>query len=143
METKNVIISNEYLEKIKKFAAIQPEETFEYVPLAYRDFEKELQPIFILKPISGEKILKFSDEMSGDVTIGKGLTSVKVKRGSFVVSVVKEGLLNWQNFYNLKGKIIEYSPTSFDCLQRRLIEELSEAILSRSSISEEEVLGLK
>ena len=65
MNEKNVIISKEYIEKIKLFAAIRPEETFEYIPLAFRDLEAQLQPKFILKPVSGEALLRFSDEMSG------------------------------------------------------------------------------
>ena len=143
MEVKNVVISKEYIDKIKQFSAIDPEETFTYTPVIFRDLEEQLRPIFTLRPVPGEKILKFQDEMSGDVAISEGKTSVRVKRGSFVVSVVKSGLIGWENFYDSKGKIVEYKTGSFDCLQRKLLEELSEAILSRSSITEEEVLGLK
>lgn len=143
MEEKNVIISKEYSEKIRLFAAIQPDETFEYVPVIYREFEESLQPKFTLRPVSGEQILRFSDEMSGDVQMINGQTSVRVKRGSFVVNIVKAGLVSWRNFYDENGKIIDFEPGAFSCLQRKLLEELSDAILSRTSLKEEEVLGLK
>lgn len=143
MEVRNVVISKEYIEKTKQFSAIDPEEKFTYVPIVYREFEEQLRPVFTLKPVSGEKILKFQDEMSGDVEVSNGHTSVKVKRGSFVISVVRAGLCGWEGFCDHTGKIVEYNAGGFDCLQRKLLEELSEAILSRSALSEEEILGLK
>lgn len=142
---QNIIITKEYQEKIRKFAAIRPEETFKYTPVIFREMDEAMKPVFILRPVSGEKIMRFSDEMRGDVSVQEGVTSVRVKRGQFAVNVVKCGLIGWKNYYDIDGNIIEFEPSSFDCIPHKLLEELAEAIMSRSSSSldEKEVLGLE
>ena len=93
METKNVTISKEYLEKIRRFTAIRPEETFAYVPIAFRELPDELKPKFTLRPISGEDALRYADDMRGEVTIDNGKALVSVKRGAYAIAVVKKGLV--------------------------------------------------
>jgi hypothetical protein len=139
---KDVVISKEYLEKIRRFAAIHPEETFRYTPLVFRDMEEDLRPVFTLKPVSGEKVWRYSDEMSGEVSTANGVMNVKVQRGKFLVNVIKEGLVKWENYYDVDGKEVTFK-NGIDCLPKDLIEELAQAILKRASLTEEEVLGLK
>jgi len=141
-----VVISKEIIERIKKYAAIKPEEQHEYIPVAFREIEEEsLKPVFTIKPVSGENLLRMSDAMSGEVVFTGGVGNVKVKRGSFVVDVVKKGLVGWRNFYDLSGNVIVFKSDapSFEFMQRKLFEELANAILSLSSLTEDEVLGLK
>lgn len=144
METKHVVISQEYLDKIRRFAAIRPDEKFTYVPKAYLELPEELQPRFTLRPISGEDALRFSDEMRGEVNIEAGSkATVSVKRGRYTVSVVRAGLVRWDNFYDLKGNVVEYAPRSFENLSIKLLEELCDVIVSKASLTEEELLGLR
>lgn len=139
---KDITITKEYLEKIRSFAAIQPNETFAYVPKVYRELSEELRPRFILQPISGEDVLRFSDSMRGEVLVNDGRAEVHVRHGEYTIQVVRKGLKGWENYYTLDGELIEYSG-SINCLPRELLEELSEIITGRSSLTKEEVLGLK
>ena len=143
METKNVIISKEYIDRIRRFTAIRPEETFCYVPFAFRDMPEELRPRFTLRPISGEDALRYSDAMRGEVTVESGKALVSVKRGAYIISVVKNGLVSWENYYDVNGSLIPFIPGSFASLPLALLEELSDTITSRSGLTEEETLGLK
>lgn len=142
-EVKNVVITPEYLEKIRKFTAIQPDETFIYVPVAYRDLPDEIKPKFTLHPITGEEGLRFADSMRGQVIVDNGKAQVSVKHGEYTISVVKRGLVGWENYYTSTGKIIEYRKDSIENLPRALLEELSDAISEHASLTDEEVLGLK
>lgn len=143
METKNVVISKEYLERIRRYAAIRPEEHFTYTPTVYRDMPEALRPEFVLRPISGEETLKFSDSMRGEVRVeGNGKTTVSVKRGEFTINVVRRGLVGWKNYYDERGNVVEFSGV-IDNLPVALMEELCEAIVSRASLSNDEVLGLR
>lgn len=139
---KDIVISKEYLDKIRRFSAIRPDETFQYIPLVYRDFEENIRPVFTLRPVSGEKVLRYSDEMSGEVSSVNGSLNVKVRRGKFQINVVKDGLVKWENYYDINGRVIPFD-NNFECLPKSMITELSEAILTRASLTEEEVLGLK
>jgi hypothetical protein len=139
---ENVVISKEYVDKIKRFAAIRPEETFHYVPKVYRELPKELKPVFILRPIAGEDALRFSDLMRGDVTVSDGVAQVKIKRGEYVISVVHSGLVGWNNYYDVNGNDIPYK-SNISCLPMALLEELCDVITERASLTYEEVLGLK
>lgn len=143
MEIKKVVISKEYLERIRGFTAIRPEESFMYIPLAFRDLPEELRPRFTLRPISGESALRFADSMRGEVSIDNGKAQVNVKRGEYTISVVKCGLLGWENYYDAEGKTVLYRQAVIENLPVRLLEELSQAITSRANLTEEEVLGLK
>ena len=141
-----VVISKEILERIRKYAAIKPEEQHDYTPEAFRDINDDsMKPVFFIKPVSGENLLRMSDTMSGEVVFTGGIGNVKVKRGSFIVDVVMKGLTGWKNFYDLSGNIVEYKQCEecFSVMQRKLLEELANAILSLSSLTEDEVLGLK
>jgi hypothetical protein len=142
METKNIVISKEYLDKIRRFAAIQPDESFVFVPFAYRELPEEMRPKFTLRPISGEDALRYSDAMRGEVVVDNGKAQVSIKRGEFTISVVKRGLIGWENYYDSNGANIAYKGV-IDNIPLLLLEELSEAILSRSSLTDEEVLGLR
>lgn len=143
METKNVVISKEYLDRIRKFAAIKPDETFVYVPHAFRGMPEDVRPRFTLRPISGEEALRYSDAMRGEVAIEKGVSTVKVRRGEFTVSVVRSGLLSWETYYDVNGSIVPYVSGAIDNLPVALLEELCDAILERSRLTQEEVLGLR
>lgn len=142
-KTENIIITEEYLQKIRRFAAIVPEETFCYVPIAFRSFPVEMQPKFLLTPITGEEALLFADKMKGDVIVENGRSEVHIKHGEYTISVVKRGLKRWDNYYDLNGRIIEFKEGSIDCIPRDLLEELSEIITTKSQLTNEEVLGLK
>lgn len=143
MEEKHVIITPEYVDLIRQFAAIRPRETFVYVPLVYRKMDDTLKPRFTLRPISGEDALQFSDSMRGVVSVVEGKAIVNVKRGGYTIAVVRAGLLGWENYYDLDGTAVPYEPKAFEALPLALLEELCDAILARATLTKEEVLGLK
>ena len=143
MEIKNISISKEYIDRIRRFTAIRPEETFTYVPSAFRDMPEEMRPRFTLRPISGEDALRYADAMRGEVSVENGKALVSVKRGAYTVSVVRNGLVSWENFYDTNGGIVPYIMGDYSHLPMALLEELCEAITSRSGLTDEEVLGLK
>jgi len=143
METKNINISKEYLDKIRGFTAIRPDETFRYVPVCYRGLPEDLRAIFTLRPLSGEDSLKMGDLMHGEVSYNSDGTSVvKTYHGAYVSAVARRGIVRWDNFYDADGNIVEYK-NNVDNLPRMLLEELVECITNRASMTEEEVLGLK
>ena len=142
-ETRHVTISQEYLNKIRQFTAIRPDEHFIYIPKAYRELPEELQPKFTMRPITGEEGLRYADSMRGEVLIDGGKAQIQVKHGQYTISVVKCGLIQWDNYYDANGNIVEYKQGSIENLPRVLIEELSEVITSGSKLEEEEILGLK
>lgn len=143
METKHITISKEYLDRIRRFAAIKPDETFIYVPEAYRDLPEELKVRFTLRPITGEQALRFSDAMRGEVMVENGKALVTTKRGEFTINVVRQGLVSWENYYDSNGIVVPYAKGILENFPRALLEELCDTIMSRASLTEEEVLGLK
>lgn len=143
MEVKNVTISKEYLDRIRRFTAIKPRERFTYVPKVFRDLPVEQQPRFTLHPISGEDALRFSDSMHGEVNVENGKALVSVKRGAYVVNVVSAGLDSWENYYDIEGEPVPFTQGIMENLPVELLEELSDAITSRSVLTKEEMLGLK
>ncbi len=142
MEVKNLTISKEYLEKIRRFTAIKPTDEFVYVPKAFRELPEALRPKFTLRRISGEEVLKFSDEIRGFSTFeGTGHANVKVNAGELLIITCKAGVIKWENYFDSKGEIIPYDK-SLANLPPYLIEELSN-VIATGDLSEEEVLGLK
>ena len=139
---KDITITKEYLEKIRSFAAIQPNEIFTYVPKVYRELPENLRPRFTLQPVSGEDVLRFSDSMRGEVLVNDGRAEVHVRHGEYTIQVVRKGLKGWENYYTLDGDLVPYSG-AIDTLPRELLEELSEVITGRSSLTKEEILGLR
>lgn len=142
-QTENIVISPEYLEKIRRFAAIRPENEFIYVPVAYRSFPDELKPKFSLRSITGDDALHFADEMRGEVYIDGGRAQVQIKHGAYTIAVLKKGIIGWENYYDSNGKIMEFSEHNKSNLPMELMEELSEIITSSSRLTDEEKLGLK
>lgn len=146
METQSVVLSKEYLDKIRGFAAIRPDEYFWYVPKCYRELPEDLRAKFKLRPVSGEDAAKLADVMRGEVEMNQAsaVTTFKTKRGEFVVATCRKGVLGWENFYDDKGRIIPVQePLTLENIPYRLLEELTDAIVGRASLTEEELLGLK
>ena len=143
METRDITISKEYLDRIRRFTAIRPEETFDYVPVVFRDLPQEQRPVFVLRPISGETALQFSDSMQGEVSVDNGKALVNIKRGEYTVQVVRQGLVSWKNYYDIDGRQVDHTKGNIQNLPIGLLEELCDVITSRSNLTKEEVLGLK
>jgi len=61
----DILISKEYLDKIKGFSAIRPDEYFVYIPEVYRSFPVDLQAKFTLRPVSGEDAASSSSNLYG------------------------------------------------------------------------------
>jgi hypothetical protein len=139
---KHVNITKEYLDKIRGYYAIQPEEIFKYVPNAYRELPADLQAVFLLSPVSGEDVARASDLMYGDTTTVDGKFQIKTHRGEYVSAICRKGIKGWENYYNDKGEIIEYK-NSIENIPYKLLEEIAEAISGRASLTEEELTGLK
>lgn len=164
MKEKSVILNKEMLEKLKKAGAVgvSIKREFKYVPLAYRakDISKDeylipksLWPVFTLKSMSGTEQALMPDKSICEVIDNKdGTPEIKVKAGALVLDLCKSGIINWNNLHDEDGKLIPkptkdgdglISINSLDRLSGKLLQELSEAIIARSKMSEEEELGLK
>ena len=141
-QVKDIEISPEYLDKIRSFTAIVPEKEYPYIPKAFRDLPEEKQPIFTIRAITGEESLRFSDQMRGEVELSDGKAQVKVKQGSYTISVVKSCLIRWDNYQDINGNIIPYDGHIRN-IPRALLEELRDEMTERSKLTDEEVLGLK
>lgn len=140
---EKVIVTDEYLAKIRGFAAIDPEEEFDYVPKVYREFPQELQPIFTLAPVGGEDLHLFSDEMRKDTRVNAdGNVDVRVQRGLWLTLVAKKGIKSWKNYYTTEGVIIPWSG-DIGPLATQLIEEIATVVTERARLTKEEILGLK
>jgi len=144
METQNVNISKEYLDKIRKFTAIRPDETFSYTPIVFRELAEDLRPVFTLRPISGEDALRLSDKMSGEIQFNNDqkTSTIVMHKGEFISAVCRKGVVRWEKFYDGSGQLVTYDG-NLDPLPRQLLEELADAILSRASLETEELLGLR
>ena len=63
--------------------------------------------------------------------------------GKYVRSVCRKGIVGWSNYIDIEtGKEIKYE-NGFKYLPQDLLRELSNAILSRGKLTEEEIAGLK
>lgn len=146
MQVRNIELTPELTAKLRSFSPIKPDETFPYTPAVWRDesIPKELRPEFILRPLSGIEALESGDDMRGTVKYDKdGQSEMLFNHGKYVLSVCRKGIVGWSNYIDIEtGKEIKYE-NSLKCLPQDLLRELSNTILSRGRLTEEEIAGLK
>lgn len=127
---------------------------FLYVPKAFRESEKikkEFWPIFKLIGKNGIESAKMEDGMGhmeyddkNDVRRWIG------KSGSSRIGILSDGIKGWKTFYDKDGELIPFrenngkiSTHSLERVPVALAIELSNAILDRTSLTQEELLGLE
>jgi len=146
MNIKNVELTPEMESSLRLFSPIKINETFEYVPKAWRedDIPKEIRPIFTLRPLSGVESIESGDDMRGTVKYAAdGQSEMLFNHGKYVMSVCRKGIVGWKNYLDIDtGEEVPYEK-GLAYLSPELLRELSNVILSRGQLSPEEVTGLK
>lgn len=144
----------------------QVEAPFPYTPKAYRNLPKELWAIFTLRSKDGVELANIEDRTS-EYTLGKDETTMQIKSGSVRIETLKLGILKMKNYLMEDGTVLDYDkstetatyhpanggkPASKDRvpvedvirhIPIRLQMELQNAINERSTMTDEEVRGLK
>ena len=161
MVEKDVVMTEELREKLNSIGAIgiSTNTEFKYTPNAFRQknkngeylIPKKFWPVFMLKSFSGVDSANLQDKQQvAAIPDENGGYKIKLKAGAIAVDVCKTNILGWKNFIDEDGEIIkckrvckELDDTTMSRLTRQLIEELSEAILTRSKMTDEEILGLE
>jgi hypothetical protein len=143
MEEKDVTITPEDRKRLASFAAIVPDERFDYVPIAFRKLPKVEQPIFKLKAMSGPEALEAEDMLHGESTVHKnGSVSLLTQRGRFALFVCNSRVVGWENYKTSKGRAIAFDET-LKCLPNALLYELCNAITEYRGLTEEELQSLR
>lgn len=162
---EEVTLTEEERKALRGSLAIRPDETFQYVPQAYRCYtikdgvyvytvRKELWPVFTLKGVDGVQATLDEDNLHGEVHMdGGGKSSITVRRGQHSLRTCARGIITWRNLRDASGRLV--SPPEPDTLTKgikedalrilppALIAELTNAITERSTLTEEELRGLE
>lgn len=141
---KDIVITSEMEAKLKGFAPIRSDGTFEYVPIAYREAPEQIRPTFTLKELSGLEAVETGDAMRGEMEVDtEGKRKINIRQGSFTIAVCRRGIQGWRNYFDLStGNEVPFN-RDLSRLPRDLLYELCNAILSGSALGKEEVAGLK
>lgn len=168
MDTRNVEMTSEVRERLKDFIGFQIDATFRYVPKVWREsgLPKETWPVFTLKSKNGVEIAEAEDN-AGFVSLGKAEndeSKLHMLTGSQRLETLSKGIVSFVNFPMEDGSTINYdsktnilTTVSVDGsekskttnilnvikhLRPKMQKELQEAINERSTLTEEELMGL-
>ena len=150
------VYSPEVAEKLKGFLPMAPRSDFPYVPLVYRESveDKDLWPVFILKGHDGIQAAKMEDEVfTAHIEEVGGDRSIKTHSGKIRLEYLRRNLVNIKNWIDLEtGKVIKFERNVrtnqvddkvLGKISTDLQIELVDAITERSTLSDEEIQGLK
>lgn len=150
MKIRDVELTEEQREKLRLFLPIEPNACEEkYIPVAYRELPKQIQPWFKLCGLSGPERLRLGDKVTTTKAVAKPdknpEISVELHRAEFTIAVCENGILEWGNYINPStGDEVPFTKKGkIDVLAAPLLNELSARILSLGRLADEEVLGLK
>jgi len=161
MKIKNIELTPEQIKLLKKNYGFKIVDSFRYVPLAFRSKDsdgkyilpKSLWPVFLLKGIDGLTSMDVQDEMANNVdydTETNQIKGFKFKIGTATIANCRRGIIGIENFYDEEGNEINFESKNGvitdECLRKLkpdLMSELSSAIVDRSILSEDELLGLE
>jgi hypothetical protein len=161
MKIKNIELTSEQIKLLKKNYGFKIVDNFRYVPIAFRSknesgeyiLPKTLWPVFTLRGIDGIMSMDVQDEMANNIdydTETNTIKGFKFKFGSATIANCKRGIIGIENFYDEEGNVIEFESKngtiSDSCIKKikpDLMTELSNAIIERSVLTEEELLGLE
>lgn len=161
-EAKDIVLTDEMRAALAGSLGFRVEETFAYTPRAYRVkradetyiVPKAAWPVFTLRGVDGVSATLAEDKLHGTVKMGEdGSRSITISSGRHKVDTCCRGIVTWRNFRDDKGRLI--SPPEPDTinggvmesalrvLSPALISELANAIIERSVLTAEEMLGLE
>lgn len=148
MMIKDVELTEQDIVRLSQFSPIPVNNTFDYVPLVYRECPTSIWPIFELEYVGGLDLMTTEDRLRGKSVIEEGKYTQLYERGAFCRSICLQGIKGWKNYYSLEtGEEVKYDPNdhegSLQKLPQQLLTELTNAITERQTLSEEEKLGLK
>jgi hypothetical protein len=138
---ERVEISKEYLEKIAGYTAINFDEPEEYIPKIFRELPEDKRPVFNLVGIDAvamnEVVSELGAETLSAVNSGKADTQQIYK---WTIAIAKKGIVGWKNYYDIKGRIVNYSPI-LKGLPYKLLVELASQALMLGRLNDDEELG--
>lgn len=163
-EISNVQLTPEIRERLRGFLGFDTEATFPYVPkiFRYKDEKgnyivpKNLWPIFELKPKDGVEINNLEDQIGHtEYNLSNPLERRYVSRaGLFRTETLRRGIRRWKNLRmeDLVG-IVDFKPEyigdgglltedAVRVIPIKLQVDLQEAINERSTLNEDELMGL-
>jgi len=125
--------------------ALDPKSTFPYVLEDDRAMPEEDQTVFDLRGLTVAEEAAVSDSM---ILAHGGMDELSFRAGTHQLTVLRKGLRGWANFKGADGEAIPFKQSrghpgcvtdeSLDRLLPRHRQELSNAILERGSITEQE-----
>lgn len=157
-------LTAEDLELMKDFAAIDFETSFKWVPLHFRQKDKQgkykipsrLWPVFQISLLNGIEKSDIEDEMTASVIRrSDGGMETKATPGSWRLMILKNHVKGWSNFRNRKGDIVNFDKTvhldndgnlnntSLSLMNEDLQDDLARAISSHLMLNDEELRGLE
>lgn len=142
---KDVVITPEMEARLRRFSPVRIDGTFEYIPIAYRDMPDAIRPVFVLRELSGTEAVETGDAMRGEVELDGSASAkrINIKQGAYTLAVCRKGIRGWRNYFDLSsGKEIAFDK-ELGAVPRDLLYELCNAILTHSTLKEEEIVGLK
>jgi hypothetical protein len=152
MKNQDVIsveLTKEQEEVLRRYATIEPDARFEYVPIALRELPPEVRPVFHLREVDGPLGVELRSKASKLVTVvvdGKEDSRTEIDRTAFIMESVRLGLLGWDRYYSVEKKEYVAWPGSADLAVRllptSLLYDLSGAVLSKGKLAPEEKRGL-
>lgn len=166
-EVVDVEMNEEIRKKLEAAGVLgyQIDAKFPYVPNAFKVKDKDdyiipkkLWTVFFLKSIDGFESAELEDLQRGnysyDSVEGQRINGMSIKTNSSVarVETLRRGLLGWNNFRDIKGKLIApwkkdsiyngASEGSIRFIHPDLQVELCNAMENQAFMTEEELLGL-
>jgi hypothetical protein len=162
MEMKDVVLTDDLRKKMAGLFGFRLDGKFLYVPQRCRqrtmdgawEIPKELWPVFTIRGIDGVESTLAEDNLHGTVSVDEsGKSSVTIKSGRHKITTCSRGILTWKNLRDNTGKLIAppeqdsitggVTTDALRVLPASLLAELANAINERSTLTEEELLGLE
>lgn len=146
------VYSKEQAEKLRNFLPFTSTD-FPYVPEAFKEAfadDKDLWPVFILRPKTGIQSAKLEDEVVASMS-EDGNQEIKVNSGKIRIKTLKSGIINIKNWFDSEGKEIKMKRGNDGKIDDSILEkmhpelqiEIMNAITENSTLTEEELEGLK
>lgn len=122
METIDVVLDNELMERLGSSVGFDVSAEFKYVPKIYRkeNVPKSLWPVFVLKAKDGLEVAKAEDALGGKIEYDEATKTTRMdapKSGQVRVETIVSGLRKISNFRindGSTGKFTELPVLLFD-----------------------------
>ena len=159
MEIENKILDNDTRKMLSEAGALGFTENveFKYVPEIFREknedgtykIDKKYWAIFLLKGKDGIEVQKMEDGLGYMEYDKEGTRKYVTKTGLTRITLLTDCIKGWKNWFDAEGKEIPFRENngkitshSLKRIPITLSMELANAITDRTTLSEEELLGL-